>query len=93
LNEKLGPIVDYSNSRNIIISGRKSNFFRDMEDRYAHAIVGDKIYYLDKGEHFSTLFNDDSFPEVKHDGTLNSYGLGKINKKIKWQNYKNLKTF
>lgn len=77
LNESLGKIVDYSNSKNIIIAGRKTNFFRDMEDRYIHTVNGDETYYFNNGEHFATLFDDDRFPEVKHDGTLDSYAWRK----------------
>lgn len=77
LNESLGKIVDFSKSKNIILVGKKTNLLSDMSDRYIHTIQGDETYYFSKGEHFATLFDDDSFAEIRHDGTLNDKGWRK----------------
>lgn len=67
--------VDYSNSKNIIIVGRKTNLLDDMRERYIHTVNGNETYFFSKGKHFATLFDDPRFPEIiKHDGSLTDKG-------------------
>lgn len=75
--ESSNKIVDYSNSKNKILVGRKTNLLKDMAEKYQTEVSGDETYYFDKGEHFATLFEDPRFPEIRHDGTLDTYGWRK----------------
>jgi hypothetical protein len=74
--KKNGSIVDYSNSKNKILVGLKSNLLRDMLDRYDYEEDGDSVYFFDnKGNHFATLFDRGTrYQELKHNGTLSEYG-------------------
>jgi hypothetical protein len=75
LNEEKQKI-DYSDSKNKIIVGLKTNLLSDMKDRYKYDEVDDKIHFFnDKGEHFGTLFDKGSrYQELRHNGKLNDKG-------------------
>jgi hypothetical protein len=83
-NESVNKIVDYSNSRNKILVGLKTNLLKDMLDRYDYEEDGDSVYFFDnKGNHFATLFDKGTrYQELKHNGTVSEYGWIKENKLI-----------
>lgn len=76
LNETFGikDTIDYSNSKNIILVGRKTNLLDNMYDRYIHTVNGGETYFFSKGKHFATLYDDQRFPEIRHDGSLDDKG-------------------
>lgn len=73
-NKESNDIIDYYNSKNIILVGIKTNFLPDMKRRYDFVVNGDEIYFFDKEFHFGTLYKEGGFYELKHDGTLDEYG-------------------
>ena len=74
LKEMSNGIKDYSNSKNKILVGTKSNLLNDMKKRYDFEIDGDETYFFDKGFHFATLYQAGRFYELQHDGTLDDKG-------------------
>ena len=68
--------IDYSNSKNKIIAGLKTNIIYDMKDRYDYKEDGDKILFFDKkGHHFATLFDAGTrYQMIQHDGSLDDRG-------------------
>lgn len=82
-NESSNKIIDYSNSKNKILVGLKTNLLKDMLDRYEHEEDGDSIHFFNKGNHFATLFDRGTrYQELKHNGTVNAYGWIKENKLV-----------
>lgn|SRR5574343_172135 len=73
-NKETNNIIDYYNSKNMILVGMKTNLLSDMESRYEFKVSGNEIYFFDKGFHFGTLYKEGSFYVLKHDGTLDEYG-------------------
>lgn len=74
-NEAKETIIDYSNSKNKILVGLKTDLLRNMKDRYDYKEDGDSIYFFDKGEHIGTLFDLGSrYQELKHNGKLDDKG-------------------
>jgi len=80
-NESTNKIIDYSNSKNKILVGLKTNLLKDMLDRYTHDEDGDSVHFFDKkGNHFATLFDRGTrYQELKHNGTVSEYGWIKEN--------------
>ena len=76
-NKESNDIIDYYNSKNIILVGMETNLLPDMKRRYDFEVNGDEIYFFDKGFHFGTLFKEGRFYELRHDGTLDEYGWRK----------------
>lgn len=74
LKEISNRIKNYSNSKNKILVGTKSNLLNDMKKRYDFEIDGDETYFFDKGFHFATLYQAGRFYELQHDGTLDDKG-------------------
>ena len=76
LNEAKQSIVDYSNSKNKILVGLKTDLLRNMKERYDYKEDGDDIYFFDKdGKHFGTLFDlGTRYQELRHDGKLDDKG-------------------
>ena len=73
LHESL--IKDYSNSRNKILVGLKTNLLKDMKDRYEYKEDGKNIHFFNKGNHIATLFDVGTrYQELRHNGTINDYG-------------------
>jgi hypothetical protein len=82
LNEKhesSNKIIDYSDSKNKILVGLKTNLLKDMKDRYDFQEEGDMIYFFDKkGNHFGTLFDlGTRYQELKNNGSIDDYGWPK----------------
>jgi len=75
-------INDYSNSKNRILVGLKTNLLKDMKERYKHEKAKEEIYFFDNyGNHFATLFDEGTrYQVLRHNGTLNGYGWIKENK-------------
>lgn len=76
VNESKKIIIDYSNSKNKIIVGLKTNLLQDMMDRYEYIEDGDTIHFFDKnGKHFGTLFDKGTrYQMLLHDGKLDDKG-------------------
>lgn len=82
-NESSNKIIDYSNSKNKILVGLKTNLLRNMLDRYEHEEDDDSVYFFNKGNHFATLFDRGTrYQVIQHDGKLNDYGWIKENKLV-----------
>lgn len=81
INELKKSLIDYSDSRNKILVGLKTNLLRDMKERYDHKEDGDTIYFFDSdGKHFGTLFDMGTrYQELRHNGKLNDKGWLKEN--------------
>lgn len=77
LKEMSNGIKDYSDSKNKILVGTKSNLLNNMKQRYDFEIDGDETYFFDKGFHFGTLYQVGRFYELHHDGTLDDKGYRK----------------
>jgi hypothetical protein len=79
LNEGNKKIVNYSDSKNKIIVGLKSNLLPDMLDRYESQEDGDNIHFFDdSGKHFGTLFDKGTrYQMLLHDGSLDDKGWRK----------------
>ena len=71
--------LDYSNSKNVIIVGLKTNLLRNMKDRYDYQEDGNDIHFFDdNGFHFGTLFDAGTrYQQLRHDGKLDDYGWRK----------------
>lgn len=68
-------LKDYSNSKNKILVGLKSDLLRNMKDRYESKEDGNNIYFFDKGKHIGTLFDVGTrYQELRHDGSLDDKG-------------------
>ena len=78
-NKKL---IDYDDSKKLIIVGLKTNLLNDMKRRYEYQSDGDKIHFFDsKGNHFGTLFDvGTSWQQLRHNGRLDYYGYLDRNK-------------
>jgi hypothetical protein len=76
IKESEQKIIDYSNSKNKILVGLKTDLLRNMKERYESKEDGDNIYFFDKsGNHFGTLFDLGSrYQELRHNGKLDDYG-------------------
>jgi hypothetical protein len=76
INEAKQSIVDYSNSKNKILVGLKTDLLRNMKERYDYKEDGDSIYFFDKdGNHFGTLFDlGTRYQELLHNGTIDDKG-------------------
>jgi hypothetical protein len=76
INESKRETVDYSNSKNKILVGLKTNLLKDMKDRYEYIEDGDKIHFFDvNGNHFGTLFDVGTrYQQLQHNGKLDNYG-------------------
>lgn len=76
INESKMVITDYSDSKNKIIVGLKTNLLKDMMDRYAYREDGDSIHFFNnKDKHFATLFDRGTqYQVLHHDGSINDYG-------------------
>jgi hypothetical protein len=79
LNENNKKIIDYSDSKNKIIVGLKTNLLSDMLDRYESQEDGNNIHFFDdSGKHFGTLFDKGtSYQMLLHDGSLDDKGWRK----------------
>ena len=68
--------IDYSNAKDKILVGLKTNLLKDMKDRYDYKEDGDKILFFDKkGHHFGTLFDVGTrYQQLQHDGSLDDKG-------------------
>lgn len=51
-----------------------------MREYYDYQIKEDEIFFFDDDHHFATLFKEDRFFVLKHDGSLNKYGRRDVNK-------------
>jgi hypothetical protein len=76
MDEAKQSIVDYSNSKNKILVGLKTDLLRNMKERYEYKEDGDSIYFFDKeGNHFGTLFDlGTRYQELLHNGTIDDKG-------------------
>lgn len=76
LMEIIEDIKDFSNSKSKILVGKKTNLINDMKRKYkTKKDKSGNTCFFDKGEHFATLYDEDSeFPEIKHDETLKGNG-------------------
>ncbi len=76
INESKREILNYSDSKNKILVGLKSNLLKDMKDRYDYTEDGDKIYFFDvNGNHFGTLFDVGTrHQQLYHNGKLDDKG-------------------
>ena len=73
---KIGKF-DYYYSGKVISVGTKTNFLRDIQERYHTEEFCGEIYYYDNGHHFGTLYKQGSFLELRHDGSLDENGRRK----------------
>lgn len=69
--------VDYYKSKKNILVGSKTNFIKDILNRYDHIKGERKIYFFDNGYHFGTLYIFGSFMEFRHDGSVDINGRRK----------------
>jgi hypothetical protein len=77
LNESfsLKDVKDFSESKDKILVGLKTNLLRDMLDRYESMSRGEEIHFFNKGKHFGTLFDKGTrYQELRHDGSLDDKG-------------------
>jgi len=73
-------VYNYYNSKHKILVAIKTNLISDMREYYDYQIKGDEIFFFDDDHHFATLFKEDRFFVLKHDGSLNKYGRRDVNK-------------
>ena len=76
INESKREILNYSDSKNKILVGLKSNLLKDMKDRYDYTEDGDKMHFFDvNGNHFGTLFDVGTrHQQLYHNGKLDDKG-------------------
>jgi hypothetical protein len=76
LNESSIKLNDWSNSKNKILVGLKTNLLSDLKHRYGFSEDSDMIHFFNKkGYHFATLFDVGTrYQELRHDGKLNDKG-------------------
>ena len=72
LRENNEKIIDYSQSKNKILVGRKTNLINDMKQRYKYIEDGENVHFFDQnGLHFATLFDVNTpYQQLRHDGKL-----------------------